>query len=295
MPPWFVDYLFTVEGKRSKLESESSSTLIPTVAQVEERGHGSTSAPNISGSMPRSSGSSPPSAGGFATQSEIRRPSLSASPALYSDVVNSPVKADPYSPGGSSPAMSTAYTAKDFRQPSRGKSRQPGYSGSSHYSAGQSPYQSPVYRTSQGESLQDTKLPATDYISAIPRRPSRTSPPVPPLVHQDSTISSDSANSVPTLLSLIPNIDQGKPGSRTLPQPINFAAGAPRTSLLDLRSSQAGSLGSMGPSLPPISAAGGHLDPQRSSNWPALLRATELAREAALKGTDDLQDQDDSS
>lgn len=92
----------------------------------------------------------------------------------------------------------------------------------------------------------------------------------------------------------MPTIDQGKPGSRMLPHPINFGAGGPRTSFLDLRSSQPGSLGSVGPSLPPITAAGSHHDPQRSSNWPALLRATELAREAAMKGTDEPQDQEDS-
>jgi hypothetical protein len=285
-----------VEGKRSKLETEASSASLPAVGEVEsvERGQGTRSAPNLSASMPRSSGSSPPSAGGFVTQSGFRRPSSSSSPALHSEVVNSPVKPDPYSPDGSSPAMSAAYTTKDYRQPGRGESRTPVYSSALHYAAGQPSYQSSTYRTGHGDSQLDSRPPGTTYIAALPRRPSRGSPPVPPLIHQDSTISSDSASSAPPPLSLMPILDSGKGSTRILPHPVNFGAGPPRTSPLDLRQPHSGGISSAGPSLPPITTAGGHLDPQRSSNWPALLRATELAREAAMKGSDSLPDQEES-
>jgi hypothetical protein len=287
-----IDTIVIAEGKRSKLESDASSGSLPTVSQLEtlELGPGIRSAPNLSASIAQSSGSSPPSAGGPLSQSGFRRMSSSSSPALYSEAVNSPIKADPYSPDPSSPALSAGLVAKDYRQPgrvARGESRQSGYA--SHYSA-QAPYQSPGYRSTQSDNWQEPK-----YVSAMGRRQSHDTPPVPPLVHQESTVSSDSVSSGPSPLILMPILDQGKQGTRTLPQLANFGAGAPRSHLLDIRSSQPGGSGNLNLNLPPISAAGEVHEAKGSSNWPALLRATELARQAAMKGTDDLHDDEDSS
>jgi len=88
---------------------------------------------------------------------------------------------------------------------------------------------------------------------------------------------------------LTPIPDLGKAGSRRLPQPVSFAT-VSRPSLLDMRGPPPGTGGI---NLPPISKTGELGDAQRSANWPALLRATELAREAALKGKE-ARDQDES-
>jgi hypothetical protein len=92
-------------------------------------------------------------------------------------------------------------------------------------------------------------------------------------------------SSVPPPVSLMPTLDPGKQGARTLPQPMNFPVGTPRTSPLDVRPLP-GVASMTGTSLPPISVPPNLPDAQRTSNWPALLRATELAREADIKGTD---------
>lgn len=253
-----------------------------------DRGYGPRPVPNLSASVPRSSGSSPPSAGGLAAQSGFRRPS-SSSPALYSDTVNSPVKVDPYSPSTSSPALSVAYTPRDHRHPSRETAHSSFLGPSGH--PGSHQYQSPpIYRPSQ-EHWQESKASHSSYFGALPRRPSRDSPPIPPpLTHQDSTLSSESAGSNLSIpLATMP--DSGK-GGRTLPQPMGFGT-TPRPSALDIRPSTSIKTSHSGVTLPPITASSHAVDP-RSSNWPALLRATELAREAALKESDNDPDHDDS-
>jgi len=147
-----------------------------------------------------------------------------------------------------------------------------------------------MYRPGQ-ENWQDSKSSHSNYFGALPRRPSRDSPPVPspPLTHHDSTLSSESAGSIPSVIPVTTITDGGK-GGRTLPQPVGFGT-TPRTSALDIRSATASS--HSGVTLPPITASS-HAPDRRTSNWPALLRATELAREAALQESDPVPDRDDS-
>lgn len=258
-------------------------------ADAVDRGYGPKPVPNLAASVPRSSGSSPPSAGGLAAQSGFRRPSSSSSTALYSDTVNSPVKLDPYSPSTSSPGISAAYHPRDYRHPSRDPSHS-GFAGPSGHPASHA-YPSPsVYRPGQ-ENWQESKTSQSNYFGALPRRPSRDSPVPPPLIHHNSTLSTESTSSVPPSISLPTIVDSGK-GGRILPQPLGFGT-ASRTSALDIRSSTSTTPSHSGVTLPPITASSLAGDP-RSSNWPALLRATELAREAAMKESDPGHDRDDS-
>jgi len=144
----------TAEGKRSKLESEPSSASLASTGGVEsmERGMSSKSTLNVAASMQRVSGSSPPSTGAFSFQPGLRRPSSSSSPALYSETVNSPIKVDPNSPRGSSPALSAGYFSRDARPSARsgsGDPRQTGHSIHSQFGPGSS-FQSTNYSGLEG-------------------------------------------------------------------------------------------------------------------------------------------------
>jgi hypothetical protein len=114
-----------------------------------------------------------------------------------------------------------------------------------------------------------------------PRRPARPASSVPPLVHADTTHSSVSdivTPGIPYQNSLLPPLDAPK-GDRTLPPPVPSSYSI-ITSPLDVR-----------PILPhPANYVTQHQNQnlEEGSQWPALLRATAMARDA------DLQDDDNS-
>jgi len=83
------------------------------------------------------------------------------------------------------------------------------------------------------------------------------------LVHEDTSLSSDaSLSSAPYQAPLMPDVDASK-ALRTLPQPVPTLGAAP--SLLDQR--QASEL-------------------RHGASWPALLKASELARDADREAGD---------
>jgi hypothetical protein len=96
---------------------------------------------------------------------------------------------------------------------------------------------------------------------------------LPPLVHADTTLSSDSGVTplAPYQGSLLPALDGPKSG-RTLPQPIPSAGiGLTTPSAINQHAS------------PATPGAASLLAAQRAGPWPALLRAGELARDADLQ------------
>jgi hypothetical protein len=277
-----------LEGKRSKLESEASSMSLPTVGTETpslERAPTSRSAPLLSAGVTRSSGSSPPSAGALETHSGFRRPS-SASPALHSESLQSPLRQDPYSPGTSSPGSSSVLISKDYV--GRGKVTHPDpRPRDSAYPNSISPPVAPYPAFRPVENWSDSSGPTPSYYAALPRRTSRGSPHPPALVHADSTLSSTESVpsvSMPHTSSLLPILDVHK--GRTLPQPV--AGVTIRTSPLD-PAPRGVPAGAILPTLPPPIAPIAPIAPIRepdnpqASSWPALLRATELAREADMK------------
>lgn len=267
------------EGKRSKLESEYSTTSLPTTSHTEavERMQGSRSAPLISGPALHSSGSSPPSTSGLASHSGFRRASASASPALYSDAINSPVKGDPYSPGSSSPSITLGYPPKDpphhprGRPPDSRREQQLPPLGAFH----RHPGQGEGWPEAHGQQSYDHHSKRTSQASP---------PPLPTLTRQGSTLSSPGTPSNPVLppAALLPLPELSKSGL-TLPQPVPSGHPQRPQPVPLIRPSGPGS---QGPTLPSIAAAT-HPDAQ---SWPALLRASEMAREADLGGRDRMPD-----
>jgi hypothetical protein len=260
---------------------------LPTTSNTEvvERTQGSRSAPIITAPL-RSSGSSPPSTSGLPMHSGFRRTSASASPALYSDAVNSPGKGgDPYSPGSSSPSVTLGYASIDSTHHPRGLApearREPPFPPISPFRPASSSH-STTHVPGQSEGWPEATHGQPSY--DIPRHTSRaTPPPLPALTRQGSTISStgDSSNPVLPPASLLPLPESSK-SNLTLPQPVPSGHPQRPPPVPLIGESRPGS---HGPPLPSISAAA-LPDSQGVSNWPALLRASELAREADMKGKD---------
>jgi hypothetical protein len=233
-----------------------------------------------------SSGSSPPSTSGLASHSGFRRASASASPALYSDAVNSPVKADPYSPGSSSPSITLGYPPQDPPHNPRGRPPDPRREqhpqfGSFHPASSSHPPRHP----GQGEGWPEASHGQQSYDVHQKHTSQASPPPLPSLTRQGSTISSPGAQSNQVLppASLLPLPESSKSGL-TLPQPV--VSGHPQRPgpVPLIRGSGAGS---QAPILPSIAAT---TSAEAQSNWPALLRASEMAREADLKGRDGMPD-----
>ncbi|PSN65557.1 hypothetical protein BS50DRAFT_589950 [Corynespora cassiicola Philippines] len=266
------------EGKRSKLETEASTS---TRSSSHEQGDRNTSTSSLSnrrvsstqsdvfpGSQYRSE-SSPP-IGPARLPSGPSYPSKSTSPATHSlSGLNSPRVADQYSPLSASPRSASLHKenshemhpsalARDARGPSENNLPMPSMYGLPHPQSSTTPpsaafgthYQNPI------------DLPS--------RRSFREPHRLPPLTHDDTTLSSESErgpstyNPAPYPGSYLPAVDPSK-SMRVLPQPVPSLG--PTASPLDRHP-------------PPPSTSPQHPDYRTSSSLAALLRAGELARVA---------------
>ena len=208
---------------------------------------------------------------------------------MHSESLNSPATGD-YLPDIGSPVSSSAYMTKELRPPSRtvhpdprGHAPNPTgqYSSSPH--SGQSSH--PQYRNIRGGENWNEPLPSQPgHHRALPRRTSRASPPLPQLAYQDSSLSSDSVGlSLPPAgpsAMVLPIFDPAK-SDRTLPAPVPAVG---------LRSSPLPATSFSHTNLPPLKSRSNASDSQQGSNWPALLRATDLAREADMRGNNEDDD-----
>jgi hypothetical protein len=145
----------------------------------------------------------------------------------------------------------------------------------------------------QGDAWKESLPYQPGHFRAPPRRTSHASPPLPPLVHQESTMSSDSVGIPylpPALQAPLLPIPGGSKSDRTLPQPVptpglmmspggsKQAPGLVHASLPPIQYQGHGT----DSSLPSIRQQGLDADSSRASNWPALLRASEIARETDM-------------
>lgn len=265
-----------VDGKRLRVEHETSvDTNVSTGSSSRDRPSDRPSGSGLSESSLRHlrSHSNPQSVNtALGSLSGYRVPSASTSPATYSVGLQSPITQHAYSPGSSPPGATSVYSSYDLphhhirasqaavNTGADSRLRDPGSAG---------PPPPSRYWTTQAEDSSTSQSPLlSDYLS---RRPARPSSSLPPLVHADTTYSShsDTLPGIPYQGSLLPVMDAPK-GERMLPQPIPSAAGFV-TSPLDPR-----------PQLPapaiPVTHVSNH--DSRGSTWPALLQATNLARDA---------------
>ncbi|KAF2665969.1 hypothetical protein BT63DRAFT_45295 [Microthyrium microscopicum] len=284
----------TADGKRSRLESEPSSIASYTTPTGEhqnsmlERPSSHQSAPSLSTGVTRSSGSSPPGA----NHSAFRRPT-SSSPALRTEQLHSPRRADAYSPGAGTNPPAQEYRAIGIGRSNAADSwhRDTGvpasipstanHSGS--HTGSQAPYQSrntDTWQSRDVDIVQHGTQHTHNHFPALTRRQSRESiSNPPPLVRAGSTLSSLESVTQPSIVpNLLPTIEGAKQiptPTRTLPQPVVTMASRGPVNLVE------------GHTLPPLVAPIRDGHGQRAANWPALLRATELAREDLNDGEAD--------
>jgi len=255
----------TEEGKRPKLEPHTStSTRSSSHENIERQDSGSRFTNGygfgvgVSESGPLIGDGSPGSGRpGYSVAS------ASTSPAGYASH-QSPIVGSAYSPKSTSPASASAYLA--YELPHHGRAgnaldprfREPAYPIARSHGSPLAPFPPPPLEV---DSMDRSPLNATSPKRGL----SRPSPSLPPLVHQDTSLSSDSG-STPALTpyqgSLLPVLDAPK-GERMLPQPIPTMGLVTSPSPLDPRHVSSAPRGQ------------GHLE--------ALLRATELARDADEK------------
>jgi hypothetical protein len=280
----------SVEGKRSRIETETGNA---GSEMNHPRPAGLASEAALAST--RSSGSSPQGATLLHMQSGFQRPSTSASasgsPAVRSESLNSPARADSnYSPETGPGASSVAFRTREHelsRGSTVGRMREPPSLQQQYSSSSQSASYSPSLGQRQ-DSYHETTPTQTGYMAPVPRRESRGgSPQIPSLVHQDSTLSGESiSHPLPPPSLLLPAMDTLKQPNRVLPQPVPSIGH--RSSPLDPRA-----LPGISPQILPLAPPNSGQDPMRASNWPALLRASELAREAQWRGGEQRQGQDE--
>ncbi|QDS72688.1 hypothetical protein FKW77_003104 [Venturia effusa] len=270
------------DGKRSRVEHENSVDTVGS-AQNGERsdklgekpvGHGT---PTESSTVrtPRSHSNAHAGATGFSALSGYHPVSASTSPATYSVDLRSPASQHAYSPGSSPRDGTSVYSSYDLPHHARGtepaadlrgrQSNVPNHGLSNRECR---------YWSGPNEENQSQSPVHSDLLT---RRAPRASPQLPALVRADTTHSSysESLPGVPYQGTLLPVIDPQK-ADRMLPAPIPSTNGM-NTSPLDAR-----------PPLPGAARALAQLqNHDHGSQWPALLRATELARDADLQDAAD--------
>jgi hypothetical protein len=270
------------DGKRTRVEHETSTETTTGSAQSSGRDKfGEKSAgPGVateSSSLRtlRSHSNSHPGATGFSALGGYHAVSASTSPATYSVGLQSPASQHAHSPGSSPTASSMTYNSYDLPHHARGnespaelRARQSGVPG--HGSSNRDPR----YWPGINEETQPQPPPPSDFSS---RRPPRASPSLPALVRADTTHSSysDILPGVPYQGTLLPAIGPQK-ADRMLPAPIPSTSSM-NTSPLDARSPLSG----------PGRAIAQLQTHDHGSQWPALLRATEMARDADLQDAAD--------
>jgi hypothetical protein len=257
------------DGKRSRLETDTPPEVHPptrsgshdrpdrphSMLETASQGHSRTL------SNPHSRSGTYGALGGY------RVPSESTSPTTQSVGLQSPSTHHTFSPRSSPPEPASVYSSYDLPHHARGasltadaRSRDPPTPG--YFSA--VPTTSPMY---------------TDFHS---RRPARADSSIPPLIHTDTTHSSH-GEITPNLpyqgSALLPPLDAQK-SDRTLPQPIPSVHSLV-TSSLHARSKL--------PQLGKFAPQSQNHEFEDGSQWPALLRATALARDADLRQDHDLQ------
>lgn len=266
-----ITVVIGAEGKRSKLETETStSTRSSSHEQVDRlsgRRVSSTQSDPFAMGHYRSE-SSPPVAPTRLPSAPLY-PSKSTSPATHPlSALNSPRMTDQYSPLSASPRSATLQKENSYEFQPSALGRDPRTSDTSL------PYPSSTY--GQPYQPSSTTPPSASYSSHyqnapvdLPsRRPFREPTRLPPLTHEDTTLSSESvgthSNSSYPPPSLLPSIDSQK-SMRVLPQPVPHLGPSPTP--LDRP-------------LPPTSSPQQQADFRASSSLAALLRAGELARSA---------------
>ncbi|KAF2112490.1 hypothetical protein BDV96DRAFT_163868 [Lophiotrema nucula] len=259
----------TAEGKRSKLETESSISTRSSSHEQQARGV-STADSDMFGRNQYRSESSPP-LGPARIPSGPTPVSKSTSPAGHSlSGVNSPRVPDHYSPLSASPRSATLNRESSY-------DIHPGPFSREYHRERQSdpnlPFPPPGYGHQHQSS--STTPPSAAYgshytapIDLPSRRSFREPTRLPPLTHEETTVSSEGSvppyGAPPYQGNFLP-IDPSK-SMRVLPQPVPSLG--PSTSPLDR------------PAPPSVSSSQAHPDYRTSSNLAALLRAGELAREA---------------
>jgi hypothetical protein len=257
------------EGKKVKLETETSaSTRSSSHEQAEKPFGGSGSSEGFASGHKRSD-SSPPRASSYGRP--LRQSiSQSTSPAAYSfSNVNSPRLPEQYSPISTSPTVASLVREAPFDFHHPGAFPGPEYSAA----ASQPPnLQSFPSASSTPPSLANFNSQYQNTRDLPTRRPYRETSSLPPLTHEDTTLSSTTLSSSTSHSNvrpetLLPIVDPSK-AQRLLPQPVPMLA--PQPSHIDQRQLQGGP----GPPMQAQELRSG------SSPLAALLRASELARDA---------------
>lgn len=217
---------------------------------------------------------------------QSRRPSSSSSPAVYPDILHSPVEMEAYSRQESSPGSTFTMTRRHMRASSRGSET---YNQEAQYHrqvTSELPHTAyrPVEAWAATESNQAAYLSSLQARDIKTNHPSGSSnvPSVPGLTRQESIISSTNSSvqtasqGHPTPLPILLPVDASL-AQRTLPAPVMIAG--PRKSPLDQRAL---------PLPRPIAPTIPHIIPHQThsgsgSNWTTLLRASQLAREAEVE------------
>jgi hypothetical protein len=270
------------DGKRSRIEHETSTET--TTGSAQSSGRDKFGEKPVGPGIPvegaslrtlRSHSNSHSGGTGFSALGGYNAVSASTSPATYSVGLQSPASQHAHSPGSSPPGSASVYSSYDLPHHARGTEPPTELRGRPPIAPGHgSSSRDPRYWPSPGEETQPQSPLPSEFLS---RRPPRASPQLPALVRADTTHSSysDSLPGVPYQGNLLPAIDPQK-ADRMLPAPIPTNKGI-NTSPLDAR-----------PNLPGASRAIAQLQSHdHGSQWPALLRATELARDADLQDAAD--------
>jgi len=258
------------EGKRSKLQSESTSESLTTKTTPQEQRRNSLVESAAAGHYRTRSN---PNSAGLGYFGSYGPPSASTSPAQASIGLQSPATQHAYSPRSSPPASAPVYgTSYDLPHHTRGTQsvadlRMRDFVGAQptwHWQP------SPVDEGPTQSSV------VSDFEA---RRPSRALGSLPPLVHQDTTHSSQGGDvitpPIPYQAHILPPLDPTK-ADRTLPQPLpSIGAGLVSAAMDPLRPSN--------PSTPTVFPHSRMAPSTQTTHFDALLRASELARDADLK------------
>ena len=274
-----IDCSCAAEGKRTKLEPQTSTSTRSSSHDNFDRESGSRSAHSVPESYAfgsTKSEASPVIAGASGSPSSARPAyslSSATSPTAYANV-QSPLTGTPYSPQSTSPVAASSYPVYELPHHARAghtndlRLREPSYPRTRPRTLPSDildPPNSPNITTATSVSAS-----ASSPRRALPRPPSSLPP---QRVHHDGSLSSDGSSAIlsqsqpqPYQGSLLPALDARK-ADRTLPHPV-LSAGVGM-----------GIVTSPGP----IERAGGSRG-RNEGHLEALLRATELARDAEREG-----------